>query len=441
MAGEKVRAMKPMKPMNLAGMAAVLLVLIACTGTVSAVTLTAGGVNIPHATETGEIPLTLDVAGPAGIAGYSLTITTDPDVATITGVNFPDWTDGDFRSIDRVPNGVTISVVDVKNFLPMGGTPPAGGAYLLGTVLVQGVGKDVTADLEVNVNQMDGDDGTFVNPTVVNGKIGVELTPGSIQVSATDQKTVSTIAGAAVTISGDSRSWTTPCLIGDVIPGVYHLKVSYPNYVTEERDVTVDRGATAPAAFVLWKTGNFKVYSRPSAGAAISVDDKPTNVLTTASVPPSGIITGYDPRKTYKIGIEMVGYSPAWGTFQPLQGLTKSITLTMQKATNEIPGTLRVDSSPQGARVVLNGEDSGSDTPSSFTLNPDTYTVDVILRDYASTGPESVIIAEGDSKDLFFTLQNVAPVPVPEFPAPLLPVCFITGICLLVFIMRTRQGR
>jgi hypothetical protein len=432
----------------LLGMAAVILVISACACAVSASTVTLGSINLAGVgSPGGDIPITLDSA-PAGIAGYSITVTiVNPSVAQIVGVKYPNWADSRFESSTPTTNGPTrnFRVVDVGDII--NSTVPSSGIYL-GSVTVQGLATSQSTDVTITVD-MDSDDGSQVKPGIVNGKIGVALPPGSIQVTVTDKVTFAALSQAVVIVDqGTQPAWKTDATgtvtIDGLIPGSHGVTVKLDGYVTPPvQSVTVASGPPpAPVSFALTKTGNFRVFSRPVSGATISIG---TDTASMAQVVPptvSGgtLLTGYEPApQTYIIRVEKPGYLPAQGSFQTSPASTKSVTLAMQTAGNEISGYISVDSDPRQARVILNGEDTGLDTPALLTVNPGEYSVTVQLENYETPEARGVTVESSGTETLFFYLQTPGGTSVPEFPAPVVPLVFGLGMCLLVIVLRTRR--
>ena len=125
-------------PMKLTALVTVLLALFTCAGAVSAQTVTVGSVNIAHTTDPPvQIPITLDTA-PAGVAGYQITVTADPNVLSIVDVKFPGWVSPDFSSAAIANNAAVIRVADVNDGITATANPPAT-PYVLAYVVVQGV--------------------------------------------------------------------------------------------------------------------------------------------------------------------------------------------------------------------------------------------------------------------------------------------------------------
>ena len=67
-------------------------------------------------------------------------------------------------------------------------------------------------------------------------------------------------------------------------------------------------------------------------------------------------------------------------------------------------GTLRVDSVPSGARVFLDGSDTGRITPVRFTVDAGSHTVRLTLEGMEDWGPTTVTVVEGKTKSVSATL-------------------------------------
>ena len=83
--------------------------------------ISAGSVRLGAAGETATVPIVL-ASAPNGLSGYGLTVNlTDPSVAEITAVAFPDW--AGMKSGSPVPAGqVVLKAVDMSMQVPVGAT-------------------------------------------------------------------------------------------------------------------------------------------------------------------------------------------------------------------------------------------------------------------------------------------------------------------------------
>jgi hypothetical protein len=135
-------------------------VVIACVcalvSGVAAANLATGSFQIGTVGETVSIPVVLDSA-PGGISGYGITVSlSNPSVATITAVAFPDW--ASLKSASDLPSGqVVLKSVDLSQQVPMGGT-----GVLLATLTVKGTATGstsvvITPDPSLGVQNRNGD--------------------------------------------------------------------------------------------------------------------------------------------------------------------------------------------------------------------------------------------------------------------------------------------
>ncbi len=122
---------------------------------VAAANLATGSFQIGTVGETASIPIVLDSAA-GGISGYQITVSlSNPSVATITAVTFPDW--AALKSASALPSGqVVLKSADLSQQVPEGAT-----GVLLATLTVKGTaigstGIVVTPDPTLGVQNRDG---------------------------------------------------------------------------------------------------------------------------------------------------------------------------------------------------------------------------------------------------------------------------------------------
>ena len=78
-------------------------------------------------------------------------------------------------------------------------------------------------------------------------------------------------------------------------------------------------------------------------------------------------------------------------------------------------GTLRVDSNPQGARVFLDGSDTGRMTPVRFEVDAGSHTVRLTRAGMEDWGPRTVTVAAGRTRSIDATLTPLPEPPQEEF--------------------------
>ena len=153
------------RPGRLLGTALVLICFCVLVPVVAAVNVATGSYQASSVGETVSVPIVLDSA-PGGLSGYRIIVSlSDPSVATITSVAFPDW--ASLKSSSAVPSGrVVLQAVDLSQQVPAGGA-----SVLLATLTVKGTARGstsivVTPDSSMGVQDRNG------NPYAVSSVAG-----------------------------------------------------------------------------------------------------------------------------------------------------------------------------------------------------------------------------------------------------------------------------
>ena len=138
------------------GAALVLICFCVLVPGVAAANVATGSFQIASVGETVSIPIVLDSAS-GGISGYRITVSlSDPSVATITAVTFPDW--AGLKSASALPAGqAVLQAVDLSQQVPVGAT-----GVLLATLTVKGTatgstGIVITPDPSMGFQARNGD--------------------------------------------------------------------------------------------------------------------------------------------------------------------------------------------------------------------------------------------------------------------------------------------
>lgn len=121
-----------------------------------AVNLGTGTYQVGSVGEAVSIPIVLDSV-PGGLSGYRVSVSlTNPSVATIASVAFPEW--ASLKSVSQLPaSQVTLQSVDLSQTVPLGGT-----RITLATLTVRGTatgttGITIVADPTIGVQGRNGD--------------------------------------------------------------------------------------------------------------------------------------------------------------------------------------------------------------------------------------------------------------------------------------------
>ena len=143
------------RPGRLLGTALVLICFCVLVPVAAAANIATGSFQVSSVGETVSVPIVLDTA-PGGISGYRVVVSlSNPSVATITSVAFPDW--ASLKSSSAVPSGrVVLQSVDLSQQVPMGGA-----SVLLATLTVRGTATGstsivVTPDSSMGVQDRNG---------------------------------------------------------------------------------------------------------------------------------------------------------------------------------------------------------------------------------------------------------------------------------------------
>ncbi|MBN1294659.1 MAG: SUMF1/EgtB/PvdO family nonheme iron enzyme, partial [Candidatus Latescibacteria bacterium] len=84
-------------------------------------------------------------------------------------------------------------------------------------------------------------------------------------------------------------------------------------------------------------------------------------------------------------------------------GETTTIAFTLTQQT----GSIQVTSTPSGAKIFVNGTDSGEVTPATLPGRAvGNYSVDVVLEGYKSDGPKEVTVSDGETNTVQFELTQ-----------------------------------
>ncbi|MEM1986162.1 MAG: PEGA domain-containing protein [Nitrososphaeria archaeon] len=154
-------------------------------------------------------------------------------------------------------------------------------------------------------------------------------------------------------------------------------------------------------------------YTLKAAIPKININSKPSGATVTID----GKLVGKTPITvellpgTHVFEFELEGYLKKVEEVY-IPPVAKEFILTVELVPK--PKTLlKVDSSPQGARIYLNNKDTEKVTPCVFELNPGDYIVSVSLEGY-KTESSFITVVEGKENTLFFELKKEAPQELPK---------------------------
>jgi sugar lactone lactonase YvrE len=188
-----------------------------------------------------------------------------------------------------------------------------------------------------------------------------------------------------------------------------------------------DSGNNRIQKFAKTLPGSIYVTSDPS-GAAIRLDG-----IDTGQVTPFGF-NSINP-SDHSVDVRLAGYFPA----------SKMVTVTADATTTadfplRIPqtGSLAVSSTPAGAEIWINGQDTGQVTPFIFEKGYGTFKIEVKIHDQCYQAPAQIVIISPEALLATADLHLSQRCAIPEFPSPVMPAVMLAG-CAGMMLLITRM--
>ena len=175
-------------------------------------------------------------------------------------------------------------------------------------------------------------------------------------------------SGAKIFINGNETECVTPYTLKNLNLGVYLIKLKLPGYIPWSESVSVSTNQVN--ATLTPAKGLIYVDSEPT-GATIFLDGVNTSKLTPSIF--ENIRSG-----NYEIKLTLQNHEDWIGTVKVIKTLGSIIEAVL----DPYSGTLVVNSTPSGASVWLNGQDTDSLTPAKFRLPIGTYMLELKLYGY-----------------------------------------------------------
>ncbi|WAI01767.1 PEGA domain-containing protein [Methanogenium organophilum] len=197
-------------------------------------------------------------------------------------------------------------------------------------------------------------------------------------------------------IDGVNRSVQTNATVGGIAPDIDHnVTVVLDKYYTAlNESVNVSRYETTDVFFALsHETGGLQINSTP-AGASIYLNNSLSGVTNTSL---SDLDTG-----TYNVTVVLDDYETA---------VNESVTVTNNETTLVTfdllhhTGNLRINSTPSGATIYLNGTASGVTNTTLSGVDTGTYNVTVERTGLAPLS-RNVILSAGETKEELFAFPR-----------------------------------
>lgn len=216
----------------------------------------------------------------------------------------------------------------------------------------------------------------------------------------------STPSGASITLDGVATGNTTPHTFSNLAAGNHTLQLALTDYQSAERTRNVAAGQTWNASFTLTGGGGGETshvtFTSTPPGAQVDKRGSPTAAWQPVGTTP---IERDWPAGTYLLRMTLSGYQTWTGQVTLVNGQPETVSATLQPAA---PGTctINVESSPGGAAITIDGQDTGETTPHVFTKPPGTYRVRVTRDGYYDAERTRELSADDTWEPLFWLYRG-----------------------------------
>jgi hypothetical protein len=270
-------------------------------------------------------------------------------------------------------------------------------------------------------------------------------------------------AGAEVNIDGVDRGVLTPVTLTNVTVGSHSYTLKLTGYDDAAGTVTVTAGLTSTVSITLiLTTGSISFASMPS-GADIYLDGALQTAKTPATI--TGILPGshsyilklsgyIDAPGTVTVvaeGTAMVSATlvpvcvPDWQCEQPLNGYEKDGCGNRRASSlcdPSVSGVISFETTPAGARIFIDGVDTGRKTPFIITIMAGEHTLTLKLSGY-SDALGTITINTGETWRVLAILTPAAVAPTTSAAQPssagMLVGAVVVGLGLLGIVMMKKK--
>jgi hypothetical protein len=208
-------------------------------------------------------------------------------------------------------------------------------------------------------------------------------------------------AGAAVYLDGKNTGYKTPATISGVVAGSHTVRCSLSGYTDQSQTVTVNAGQTTSVTVTLQSqapvTGSISVSSSPN-GARIYLDGADTGYITPRTI--GGVTAG-----AHTVRCSLTGYTDQSQSVTVNGGRTSTVKIYLVRQA-PVTGSISVISSPSGARIYLDGTDTGYTTPKTLSsISAGTHTVRCSKSGYPDQS-QSVTVTAGQTSEIVMELSS-----------------------------------
>jgi hypothetical protein len=236
-------------------------------------------------------------------------------------------------------------------------------------------------------------------------------------------------AGGSILIDGTITGQKTPYTFTNITSGYYNVEVSLNDYTPMNRFVLVNPIGTTLVNFAFENdlTPSQESYlteqrlshlntslALPTPTPTVTVHDvvRPVNLNPVYTIPsPTTTLT---PTVTVHDVVHPVNLNPVYTTPSPTTTPESTIYIPHEATTlnSEQPGSLSVTSTPSGAEIWVNGQDTGQTTPAVLSEDAGSYQVLVNLDCYGVPDTQTVTVNSGQETPAVFSLTRLDTCPI-----------------------------
>ncbi|MDD2597754.1 MAG: PEGA domain-containing protein [Kiritimatiellae bacterium] len=199
-------------------------------------------------------------------------------------------------------------------------------------------------------------------------------------------------AGAEVTTKGVSLG-STPLLVTTLRPGDHRLSISLPGFQTKEIDLTLNgRTPHKEVVALVADSGTLNITSEP-AGAEVQI-----NGITRGRTPCE---IDRIPGGSVKLEVRQDGYTPHLRDIALAAGERQQVNIQLEP----LPGSLKIVTIPEGARVYLGNEFKGESPHNFVDITPGSYRIRVELAGHTPMARD-IEVEKGTSRTEEFRLTG-----------------------------------
>jgi serine/threonine-protein kinase len=186
------------------------------------------------------------------------------------------------------------------------------------------------------------------------------------------------VPGAKATVYGPSGraagSCLTPCSFNDLAPGRYSLQVQKEGYLQVQTAVELKMGDSQDAKIQLESLQKGVYVNSHPAGADVFINGDKQPGQTPVTLP---LAAG-----SYNLVLRLEDYEPYVGQVQVKDNVQTTLDLELKPRSANHVAWAQVNSTPEGAEIVVDGNATGQFTPARVQIPTGTHTIAMKLKGY-----------------------------------------------------------